>query len=238
MGRTTARVWPLPSHTVHEDWLAWLPADKDEVFGELAGRLEALYSMLSISLNEAFTLRRETALVHARRQVDISADLYDRLSDYIAALLRAIEEHSRHFGTLPNAVPLNPGFFRGEIAQRYAKRNALLGRVLLSSRSRYFHKLRLLLEAVLALQAEFRRISSEVAEGVSVQPGSHWGDLEVLHYDLNTCLRESVVLCKSFLCALPNSEVKVFRGRLKACQLVPTLEKASASLGDRRAALL
>jgi hypothetical protein len=238
LGRPTARIWPLPPQTVQEDWIAWLPADKDELFGSVVGNLEALYSMLSISLNEAFTLRRDSSLVHARRQVGISANLFARLAMCLSALLERIEEHSSHFGTQPNTVPLNPGFFRGETAQRLAKRSALLARVLFSSRSRYFHKLRMLGETVSLLEPEFSKIANEIAEGSSIQPGTHWGVLEVLHYDLNTCLRESTVLCKSFLCALPNRELKVFRMKLKACRLLPAHESAAPALGDRRAAPL
>lgn len=218
--------------------MAWLPADKDEVFSKVVEGLESLYSMLSISLNEAFTLRRETALGHARKQVEIAAELFARLAGQLGSALTTLEEHSKHFGTLPNAVPLDPQYFRGEIAQRFAKRSSLLGRVLLSSRSRYFHKLEVLTEMVAALQTEFRRISEEVVEGSSVQPGTDWGELEVLHYDVNTCLRETTILCKSFLCALPNGEVKTFRRRLEACQLLPRPERIPPLLRPRRATLL
>jgi hypothetical protein len=208
------------------------------VFGRVVGELEALYSMLSISLNEALTLRRESALEHACNQVGVTAELYDRLSGSLVVMLGTLENYSRHFGTLPNVVPLNYQFFRGETAQRYAKRNALLGRVLLSMRSRYFHKLRLLTQTVSSLQEEFLQVSMEIAEGSSDQPGSHWGELDNLHYDMNTCLRETMILCKSFLCALPNSEVKAFRRTLEACNLLTAEGKTSSPLRPRRAALL
>lgn len=238
MGRSNVRIWPLPPRTVREDWNARLLADKDEVFGRVVDELEALYSMLSIALNEALTLRRESALGYAREQVAVSAELFDRLTGCLAVLLGTLENHSRHFGTVPNAAPLNPQYFRGETAQRYAKRNALLGKVLLSMRSRYFHKLRLLTETVAALQAEYREVSSEIAEGSSEGPGAQWGELDNLHYDMNTCLREAMILCKSFLCALPNSEVKAFRRKLEACSLLTAEGKPSQPVSPRRAALL
>jgi hypothetical protein len=238
LGRSNARIWPLPPRTVREDWIAWLPADKDELFGRIVEELEALYSMLSISLNEALTLRRESALVHAREQVGISAVLFDRLSGCLAVMLGTLENHSRHFGTVPNAVPLNPQYFRGETAQRYAKKNALLGKVLLSMRSRYFHKLRLLSETVGSIQVEYRDAAGEISDGVSSQPGAHWGELDNLHYDMNTCLRETMILCKSFLCALPNGEVKGFRRKLEACSFLAPHANAALPLRPRRAAQL
>jgi hypothetical protein len=194
--------------------------------------------MLSISLNEALTLRRESALGHAREQVAVSAELFDRLTGCLAVLLGTLEDHSKHFGTIPNVVPLNPQYYRGETAQRYAKKNALLGKVLLSLRSKYFHKLRLLTVTVAALQEEYREVSLEIAAGSSAEPGAQWGELDNLHYDMNTCLREAMILCKSFLCALPNSEVKAFRRKLEACNLLTTEGKSSQPVRPRRAALL
>jgi hypothetical protein len=238
LGNPKARIWPLPPRTVHEDWIAWLPADKDELFSNVVEELEAVYSMLSISLNEALSFLRETSLDHARKQVEVCAHLFARLSGHLGSILITLEEHSRHFGTLPNAAPLNQQYFRGETAQRLAKRASLLGKVLLSSRSRYFHKLHVLSQAVAALEEEFRKVASEVSDGASVRPGAHWGELEVLHYDLNTCLRETIVLSKSFLCALPNSEVKTFRRKLETCRLLPRPEKLLAPLRPRRATLL
>jgi hypothetical protein len=229
----------VPPRTVREDWVAWLPPDKEDVFRLVVEDLESLYSMLSISLNEAFTLRRESTLEHARTQVGVTADLLDRLAVRLTGVLQTLHDHSRHFGTLPNITPLNPGFFRGETGQRYARRSVLLGKVLFPTRSRYFHKLRLLVEAVGSIQTEYREISDEVAGGCSVQPGFHWGELEVLHYDLNTCLREGMVMLKSFLCALPNGELKAFRRKLEGASLVPAGATACSTPDrPRRAPLL
>jgi len=38
-----------------------------------------------------------------------------------------------------------------------------------------------------------------------------WQAVDAAHYDLNTCLREAIVLLKSFLMALPNEELEAFR---------------------------
>lgn len=40
-------------------------------------------------------------------------------------------------------------------------------------------------------------------------------ELEVVGYDLNTCIGETTILLKSFLCALPPEELKVFVGELR-----------------------
>ena len=45
-------------------------------------------------------------------------------------------------------------------------------------------------------------------------PDRIWRALEVLGYDLNTCMGETTVVLKSFFCALPGEELKSFRRTL------------------------
>ncbi len=216
MGNSRFKLWLQRARTVREDWLAWLPAEQDRLFEGSVALLEAPYAMLSVTLDEAFSLREKGALVHAREQAAVCADLFDRLAGYLLGTLRALEDHGRHFGTLPNVAALNPKFFRGTTAQHISRRSGLLHRVLFSSRSRFFFKLRALVETVEHLREQFRDAAQELADGASVHPGADWLRLDILHYDLNTCLREIIVVLKSFLCALPGEEVQPFRRKLQA----------------------
>ena len=207
---------PRREASVCDDWLAPLPEEKHKLFDSTVAAFEASYSMLSVALDEAFALRRKGTLVRAREQAAVSADLLDRLAARILAALAALEEQARHSRTLPRVVPLNPGFFRGKTAQRTAGWNSLLHRVLLSNRSRFFSKLRALREVVGELVREFREVADEIADGASVHPEVRWQALDCLHYDLNTCLRETVVVLKSFLRALPAEEFEAFHRKLEA----------------------
>jgi hypothetical protein len=220
------------ARTVREDWVSWLPAEKDGLFGTTVEQLESLYSMLSISLNEALSLRAGDTLRHARDQAGISADLFDRLADQLLAILRTLEEHGRHFGTVPNITPPTPAFFRGEIAQRTARKSALLCKVLFPARSKFFHKLRALGEIVEDLKGEFRETAEEIAEGASARPSADWEALDVLHYDLNTCLLETIVVLKSFICALANDQVQPLRQRLLQASVPLCSRKAHAFRGS------
>ncbi|PYU15507.1 MAG: hypothetical protein DMG29_06660 [Acidobacteria bacterium] len=101
--------------------------------------------------------------------------------------------------------------------------------MLFSARSSLFHKLRSLADTVEDLQGEFREAAEEIADGASTQPGARWQALDILHYDLNTCLREAMVMLKSFLCALPSEEMQLFQQKL----MVP----ASPAVYHRRATL-
>lgn len=227
MGRWRDKLRPFCPRSVRKDWQAWLPAEKDRLFYATLVELETSYTMLSIALDEAFSLRDQGTLIHARDQVGVSADLFHRLAMSLLTALRALEEHGRHFGTLPSVGSLNPDFFRGDTAQRIARKNSLMSKVLFPIRAKFFHKLRDLGEAIEELDGEFRSASDEIATGASVYPAAHWQALEILHYDLNTCLRETTVLLKSFLCALPNEEVQPFRQKLQASsQLSPQRARA------------
>jgi hypothetical protein len=217
---------------VRKDWQAWLPAEKGQLFYATVMELETSYTMLSITLDEALTLRDQGTLIHAREQAAFCADLFHRLAMTLLTVLRALEEHGRHFGTLPSVAPLNSDFFRGETAQHIAWRNSLMSRVLFPIRAKFFHKLRDLGEAVEELDEEFREASDEIASGVSIHPAAHWQALDILHYDLNTCLRETTVLLKSFLCALPDEEVQPFGQKLQAFSHLPPL-RARAPLARR-----
>jgi len=218
---------------VRADWLAWLPTEKEGLFDWTVNQLDVFYWMLSVMLDESFSLRSSGVLVHAQTQAGVCADLFDRLAARLVSVLRALENHGRHFGTLPNVAALNPEFFRGEMAQRMAKKSSLLQKVLFSSRSKFFHKLHALIETVEDLQGEFRQVAEEIADGSSVHPGASWEALDVLHYDLNTCLREAIVVLKSFLCALPNDEVQPFQQKLQAAEhLLPLRSLARVTRGS------
>lgn len=206
---------------VPEEWLARLPAEKEKLFVTTAEELEASYAMLSVALNEAFSLRTRSTLAHAREQVRVSADLFDRLTVRLLAALRALGDQGRHSRIFPNVVALNPGFFRSANAQHIARTSNMLSMVLFITRFRFSRKLRALAAILEKLMADFREVAAEIADGASIRPGAHWGALEILHYDVNTCLRETMVTLKSFLCALPNEEVQSLQQKLQTSELLP-----------------
>jgi hypothetical protein len=95
--------------------------------------------------------------------------------------------------------------------------------VLLGDRSRFFHKLRILSNTVEHLGSEFEQNAYDIASGLSVKPAASWNELDSLHYDLNTCLRESEVILKSFLHALPAEHLAVFSAALNRPRTVTKL---------------
>jgi hypothetical protein len=172
--------------------------------------------MMSVALNDALTLRARGELVCACEQVSVAADLLAQLASILIASCDALAQRGKHVGNLPVVEPLKIEFFRGDTAQGAASWNGLLHHVLFGGRSRFFHKLRILSGTVEQLGREFDRAAEEISMGMSVQPGNAWEAVDSLHYDLNTCLRETEVVLKSFLRALPADQIPALAGDLTA----------------------
>ncbi len=197
--------------SVKSDWRAILPVEKNEVFAAYVLQFETSYTMFSITLNEAIELRQAGLLAKCSQVVWMASSLCARLAKPLSATLRAIGEHAKHYGTMPSSAPLDSSNFRGAREQRSACMSGLLGRVLLTQRSQFLHKVSTLHEMVENLDHQFRDSADELASGTSSDPYVYWKALDEAHYDLNTCLRESIVLLKSFIVAVPDNQLASFQ---------------------------
>jgi hypothetical protein len=214
MGFSRAKGAGQRTRTVREDWSAWLPEEMDRLFGATRTEFESSNLILSVALDEALSLCDEEQFDIARERAVAFAELFDRLGVSLRRVIRTIEDHASHFGNVPNVTALDTENFRGNIAQRMAFRDAMLARVLFRSRTRFFHKLDALKQIIEDLQKEVRLIVDEISGGALNFPDRAWKELEVLGYDLNTCMSETTVVLKSFFCVLPPEELEPFRQRL------------------------
>ncbi len=201
--------------SVKDDWRAWLPEEKAHVFQNLIRELESSYGMLSVSLDEAIELRQLGQPGKSLQAVGISSGLCKLLTEMLGGLLRALSEHAKHYGTIPNAAPLDPANFQGQRGQRSARMSSLLNHVLLSQRLQFLHKVSTLEEMVEDLGKDYRHSADDLAEGISLNPNRMWANVDVDHYDLNTCLREAIVVFKSFLIALPEDQLGAFQNTVR-----------------------
>jgi hypothetical protein len=204
-----------------DDWIAALPREKNQVFEKTVRGWECSYAMMSVSLDEALSQRARGELVCAQQQVAITSDLLLRLARMLMGGCAVLSERGKCVVNLPIVRPLHTGFFRGDTGQSAASWNNLLHNVLLGERSRFFHKLRILSNTVEHLGTEFEQAAHDIAAGLCIRPAASWEQLDSLHYDLNTCLRESEVILKSFLHALPADQLSVFDAELSRPPAVP-----------------
>ncbi|HEV1994749.1 MAG TPA: hypothetical protein VGR03_10490 [Candidatus Acidoferrum sp.] len=206
---------PTRGKSVKDDWRAWLPEEKAQVFLKQVQQLESGYAMLSVSLDEALELKHLGHSGKSLQAMGITSGLCRLLTQTLAGLLRALSEHSKHFGTIPNTAPLDPANFQGQRGQRSARMSSLLSHVLLSHRLQFLHKVSTLEEMVEDLGKDFRYAADDLAEGAPLNPKRMWDEVDADHYDLNTCLREAIVVFKSFLIALPESQLGAFQNTVR-----------------------
>lgn len=200
----------LRSGSVSQDWRSPLAGDKSCSYLRILHQLETSYAMFSVNLDEALGLRRDGCVGKAQQVLSVSSALCLRLSVPLNSLLRSMLLHARHFGTAPHLASLDPRNFQNSRSQRVARFNSVFSKVLLTRRSQFVHKISTLTELVDELAANFLASSEEILAGDSLDSDSHWEALDAAHYDLNTCLRETVILFKSFLHALPESQFQEF----------------------------
>jgi hypothetical protein len=220
--------------TVQADWRAGLPKEKAEVYNKHVHELESSYAMLSVSLNEAIELRQLGQPGKSQLAVGITSALCKLLTQALGGLLHALSEHAKHYGTTPNAAPLDPANFQGQRGQRSARISSLLNRVLLTHRLQFLHKVSTLEEMVDDLGKDFRTAADDLAEGTSLNPMEIWAEVDSDHYDLNTCLRESIVVFKSFLIAMPDGQLEAFEDTVRLQSQDPGVPSSPRVIRHRR----
>jgi len=217
-----------------------LNGEKSESYVNYLQNLENAYTVFSVSLDEALGMERIGERSHAQQLLSLSPALCSRLSIPLRCLLTSMERHARHFGVMPNMASLNPENFQSPRSQRVATFNELFSRVLLTRKSQFINKISTLEDLVEELDRTFGATAGELAGDESIEPERDWGLLDAVHYDLNTCLRETAVLYKSFLLALPEEQLAEFENTLQ-CQDEATQEPVRSRarhLAHRRIAFL
>ena len=209
--------------SVHGDWHAWLPSEKAELYDIYTHYLETAYNVFGITLNEALELRRIGKLGKSSQLVSITPALFKRLAQPLTGLLQALAQHAKHYRTVSNAAPLSASNFQSVNAQRTARMNALLTRVLLSERSQFLHKISALEQLIGRLEEGFRVAAEELGMGMSLNPAADWRTLDMAHYDINTCFREAAILLKSFLLSIPDDQLEAFQKAADQCMRAPEL---------------
>jgi hypothetical protein len=172
--------------------------------------------MFSVALDEALEHRQQGHLSKSYLAVCMTPDLATRLAGNLCAVLRALAGHAKHYGTVPTTLPLDAENFLGAKEQRVARMSDLLSKVLLTQRSQFLHKVNALEEMVSDLGRDFRIAVENLTIGGSTRPGAEWQIIDAAHYDLNTCLRETIVLLKSFFVILQNDQVAAFQRAVRA----------------------
>ena len=200
---------------VQTDWLGWLPIAKLEAFRLYSDECEALYLMWSVSLDESVGLHNIGAVSKSLDAVLIAPTLCRRLATHLQDLLGVMGDCVEHCGLAPSVTPLKPSDFRGFYSQFSALRSSVLSHALQSQSARFACKAYKLREMVADVSGDFCLVVEELASSAAPADQSRlWASADTAHFDLNTCFRESIVLLKCFLRALPSDQLGRFRNAM------------------------
>jgi hypothetical protein len=202
--------------SVRDAWFRALRREKGQLFDAVAFRWETAYAMMSVALDDARAMRARGQLVSARLHLPIISDLLDRLAASLVYCCDALALRSRRIEKAPAVAPLRTRFFRSDTGQSAASWSGILHHVFFDERWRFLNKVRILSGTIQRIDQEFASVAGEISEGASIQPMASWNNLDCLHYDFNTCLREAEVLLKSFLRVLPSEQLPAFAGEVNA----------------------
>ncbi len=235
MGKPGAQQKVSAEECVRAEWVSRLPGERQQLFRDVVISLEATYTMMSVALNEAMVLRAKGQLVQARAQAGVCGELGERLARKVGILIQGMKGHGEIMTALPVVLPLTASNFRHSEARLAAGLQWVLHKLMPSVRLRFFHKLRVLRASVQGLARQFNATAREIAENQSVEPIAAWQELDYLHYDLNTCLREAIVTLKCFLRGMPADLFMVFQQQLRGIPKTPAEEQAAKLIGSKSA---
>jgi hypothetical protein len=203
---------PGPGVFVELDWIGVLPTEQLKAFKSYAKQLEDSYSLFSVSLDEAISLHNGGRVGQSFEAIAFTLPLCDRLIESLGNILRSIAEHCKAHGTMPSVLPLSPGDFHGEWGRRSALVSLKWHQALLSQESQFRNKIGTLRSMVEQLGRDFRAAADALASPRSaIESPDLWAVMDRAHFDLNTCLRESIVSLKCFFMVLPDGEFRTFQ---------------------------
>lgn len=202
--------------TVREDWIAWLPPEKLELFRSVATRWERNSTMSGIALHDAFGLRDNGRFEQALLHVEMANELVARNAIELSHAVNVIHDEARHVADLPSVEPLAPENFRSEAAQRAAHWSTMFHWILFDARSQFFQKLRVIGSVVTETSSNFAAASTELMESSLTDVEAPWIALADLECDLNTSARELEIVLKSLLLKLPPALMQGIRENLQA----------------------
>jgi hypothetical protein len=198
--------------SVEGDWFGDLNIAQLQAFESYVEELEFSYCVFTVSMNEAIGLHASGLLLKSFQMMTGTSALCSRLSTSLVNILRSLARHAKEHGTNPSIAPLNPADFYSDREQRWALKSLMRHRALLTRVSQSQSKIRTLRSMVDHVGRDFCLAADALAsQGIAVDSPELWAAMDAWHFDLNTCLRESMVLLRCFLRVLPDDELRAFQ---------------------------
>jgi hypothetical protein len=198
--------------SVEVDWSGALPEPHLAVFNLNSKELDTSFGMFAVSLNEAVTFYRDGSLALSFEQAALSSGLCLRFYRNLDNVLRSLSKHSDAHGTNPSVASLKPADYQSQHGLRAALASSLWSVAVFSQHKKFVNK-------VEALRAMVKHIGNDVctsadllgSRGATIVQGPQWLTITEGCWDLNACLRETLVSLKCFLRVLPDDQLSTFQ---------------------------
>jgi hypothetical protein len=214
-----------PGASVEVDWFGELPAAHLHAFRAYEKEIETSYLILSVMLDEAISLRYSGSLTDSFRVLILVSTLCGRLTILLEDILGPLAAHSKAHGTIPSVAAFSPADFKSARGQRRALKSLLLHQALGSQQAQFHSKIHALRGMIAHIGNNFRTAADDLASREAITYTTRlWASLEAGHFDLNTCLRESVISLKCFLRVLPDDQLRLFQRNVSRHKTMPNAE--------------
>jgi|SRR5208283_3004033 len=173
--------------SVQVDWLGSLPAAHLNAFRMYAEESESNYSMFSVTLNEAITLRDIGLRTESFQMVGLACDLCDRLTRHLDRMFTSMATHCKENGTKPSVASLDTECFCRPGTRRLLSLNRFLIGPLSSRHERFLCKLSTLRKIAALASADFHKAATNLLAmnvALAAARDSSWDAMDAVHYDL------------------------------------------------------
>lgn len=195
-------------------WVLLRPG-REIIYQPMAQELETQCSILGISLNEAFEERDSGRGEIAWRLVQLCAGEWDRIAEFLAALLAALSKHLKNTHVVVPVRNMPAQRFKSQTMVDYFRMRELLDQLVFRSQTRYHLQIRVLRRAEQTLTREFRR-ACRIAGRTDDRPPEFWRRLDLYYHDLDLLAKESLLAFRTFLACLPEEKLGEFAADLQA----------------------
>jgi hypothetical protein len=211
-----------PGSSVEVDWAGCLPAAQSNLFQSHSNELEVSFGMFSVSLDEAVGLHKSGYVAKSFEVLPLVSSLCERLTRHLQDMLGAVEAHVKKYGTTPSVAGLRPADYRSRRGLRGALAD-MLSNGTRSQKARFIGKVHEVSLMVGDIGWSVCAIAQDLAvDGMILPSEAQWLEMSNGYFDLNTCLRESLVMLKCFLRVLPDDEVIRFAASVRDQKKIPS----------------
>lgn len=209
VGYVCRRVLQLDEHLRRPCGLAPLPPHVDDIFRPISQEVETRTVILRIILNDALGARHSGDDQNAFLHVGLALSHWDRLSEFIGALLNSILHNLPQAGSVGPVRELASSQFKSRAMMDFMNGDARLHQMIFRSRTRYNFRVQVIQRAVRSLTKEFRS-TSLAGERAPHLAAAMWNEIDPISHDYDVMVKEALLALRVFLPTLQEAALREF----------------------------